>query len=130
MSTTAPYGGLSAPESRGRTDIADRVLERVVAHAVAEVEDAGGLAPRVLGVPLGRDARDVAPRVTAHAEGQVAIVKVAMSATYPAPVRDLARRVRDNVMARVRELTGLEARQVDIEVTRLIGPGPGERRVR
>ncbi|RCG25342.1 Asp23/Gls24 family envelope stress response protein [Sphaerisporangium album] len=130
----APFGARphvgGPPEARGRTDIADRVLERVAAHAVAEVEHVGGVAPRVLGLPLGRDAHDTAPRVTAHAEGHVAIVRVAVSATYGEPVRQLARRVRDNVMARVHQLTGLEARQVDIEVTRFIQPPPHERHLR
>ncbi|MEU9884478.1 Asp23/Gls24 family envelope stress response protein [Sphaerisporangium sp. NPDC051011] len=135
MSTGAatPYGAphvTAPPEVRGRTDIADRVLERVAAHAVAEVEHAGGIAPRVLGLPLGRDAHDTAPRVTAHAEGRVAIVRVAMSATYGEPVRGLARRVRDTVMARVHELTGLEARQVDVQVTRFVQPPPDERHLR
>jgi uncharacterized alkaline shock family protein YloU len=43
-----------APERRGRTEIAERVLEKIAARALTEVEEAGEVARRVLGVRLGR----------------------------------------------------------------------------
>ncbi|WP_214410650.1 Asp23/Gls24 family envelope stress response protein [Sphaerisporangium fuscum] len=118
-----PPAGATLPEKRGTTRIADRVLERIAARAVTEVDQVGGAAPRLLGVPLGRGAPPAAaPRVSARVEGRLAVVHVALSATYPAPLRQVAQRVRERVAGRVRELTGLDARQVDVDVTRLVHP--------
>jgi uncharacterized alkaline shock family protein YloU len=117
-------------ERRGRTGISDRVLERIATRAVMEVDQAGGAAPRLLGMPLGRDVPEGAPRVDAHVDGHIAIVRVTMSVTYPAPIRRVVHRVRDHIVTRVRELTGLETRQVDIDVARLVHPAEPGRRVR
>lgn len=113
-----------APERRGRTEIAARVLEKIAARALAEVEEAGGAARRVLGVPLGGGSLAAAPQVTAWVDGALAVLSMRISVGYPVPVRDVTRRVRDHVRARVGDLTGLEVRQVDIEVDRLL---PAER---
>lgn len=125
---TSP-AALRPPETRGRTEIVDRVLERIAARAVTEVDQAGGAARRLLGVPLGRDTEHTAPRATAHVDGQLATLQVSMSVVYPAPIRQVTRRVRDQIITRVSELTGLEVRQVDIEIARLIRPGKDRRRV-
>jgi len=125
----ASPAALRPPEARGRTEIADRVLERIAARAVSEVDQAGGAARRLLGVPLGRDTMRAAPRATAHVDGQIATVQLRMSVTYPAPIREVTRRVRDQIITRVGELTGLDVRQVDIEIARLIRPGTEPRRV-
>ncbi|WP_248964412.1 Asp23/Gls24 family envelope stress response protein [Sphaerisporangium perillae] len=127
--TTPSQRTAGPPETRGHTGISDRVLEQIAARAVSEVEQVGGVAPRVLGVPLGRDTEQTAPRVSGHVDGHLAILKVTLSVVYPAPIRQVVHRVRDHVVARVRELTGLEARQVDIDVTRLIHPAEEGRRV-
>lgn len=125
---TEPGGGsvppvmlLTPPETRGRTRIADRVLERITARAVAETAQAGGTGRRLLGVPLERDTAHTTAQVTAHVDGHLATVKVALSVRYPAPIRQVTRRVREHVNTRVRELTGLEVRQVDIAVVSLTG---------
>lgn len=121
---------LRPPEARGRTDIADRVLEKIAARAVSEATYAGGASRRLLGVPLGRDTMRAAARATAHVDGQIATVQLRISVIYPAPIREVTRRVRDQVIIRVGELTGLDVRQVDIEIARLIRPEPEPRRVR
>lgn len=122
----ASPAALRPPENRGRTEIAGRVLERIAARTVTEIDQAGGAARRLLGVPLGRD---TAPRATAHVDGQLATVQLRMSVTYPAPIREVTRRVRDQIITRIDELTGLDVRQVDIEIARLIRPGQEPRRV-
>ncbi|MDH2424413.1 Asp23/Gls24 family envelope stress response protein [Sphaerisporangium sp. TRM90804] len=122
----APDGAPGPPEERGHTRISDRVVERVAASAAAEVRDTGGAARRLLGVPRGGEE----PEVHAKIIGQVAIVRVAVSVVYPAPVRQVARRVRESVAGRVRELTGLDARQVDVVVRRLVHPEEEQRHVR
>lgn len=109
----------AAPQCRGRTTIADQVVEKIAAHTLSEVDAAGGMARRFLGVPLGRDAADTAPRVSARIEGELAMLQIRISVVYPAPIREVTRRVRAHVAARVGELTGLQVRQVDISIARL-----------
>ena len=120
----APSTELAPPEHRGSTDIADRVVEKIAAGAVAEVDDAYGSARRLLGL---RMPGATAPRVTVLIDGHLATVRVAMSVRYPAPIRQVAREVREHVMARVGKLTGLDVRHVDIEIPTLITPDRGRR---
>jgi uncharacterized alkaline shock family protein YloU len=110
---------LDAPETRGRTEIADRVLERIAAYALTEVEETGPAARRVLGVPLGPIGQRTRPQVTAHVDGHLAILQMRITVAYPAPIQRVTRRLRDQVASRVGELTGLEVTQVDIDIARL-----------
>lgn len=114
------------PELRGRTDIADRVVARIAGRALREVEQAGGVTRRLLGVPVGADAAGP-PQVRARVHGGLATLAMTVSVAYPAPVRQVTRELRSHVTRRVNELTGLTVRQVDIEVTSLT-PAPGEGR--
>lgn len=120
----------AAAESRGRTEIADRVLERIAARALGEVDQAAGAARRVLGVRLGQDCAATAPRVTARVDGGLATLQMRISVVYPAPIREVTRRLREHVRTRVTALTGLDVRQVDIDIARLIQPGQAGGRVR
>lgn len=113
----------AAPECRGRTEIAERAVEKIAARALAEVKGAGGTARRVLGVQLGRGSAEAAPQVTAWVDGALAVLWIRISVDYPAPVRDVTRRLRDHLRTRVGDLTGLDVRQVDIDVDLL----PAER---
>jgi uncharacterized alkaline shock family protein YloU len=130
---TAPGRPESPPaepaEERGRTEIADQVLERIAAHALTEVEEVGGVARRVMGVPLGQDSTQIGPKVDAHVDGRLATLRMTVSVVYPAPVRQVARRVREHVAGRVAEFTGLDVRQVDIDIASLVSAQPQGRRV-
>jgi uncharacterized alkaline shock family protein YloU len=117
-------------EPRGRTTIADRVLAKIADRALTEIEDAGGAARRVLGVRLGRDSMATTPWVTAKVDGGLAMLRMRISVAYPAPVREVTRRLRELVRTRVGELTGLDVREVDIEVARLLATEQARRRVR
>lgn len=110
---------LPPPEQRGQTTIADRVVARLAAQAAAEVEQAGGTAPRLMGVTRGR-AGTGTPRASARVDGRLATIGIRLSLTYPAPVRALTREVRRHIAERVTALTDLQVRQVDIEVTHLL----------
>jgi len=112
--------GLPAPEQRGRTAIADRVVTRLAARAVSEVEQAGGAARQLAGVAIGRQSGEGMARVSARIDGHLAVIELRLSLAYPAPVRALTREVRRHVIERVTGLTGLEVRHVDIEVARLL----------
>ena len=117
LEVAAPH---PAPGERGRTTIADRVVARVAARAVAEVEQTGGAARQLIGITIGRQAGEGAARVHARTEGHLAMIEMRLSLAYPAPVRALAGEVRRHVIERVTGLTGYEVRHVDIEVARLL----------
>jgi uncharacterized alkaline shock family protein YloU len=123
---TAPAAPTAPP---GRVTIADRVLERLATHALADIDEVGGVARRVLGVPVGGSGTDTAPRVDAHVDGHLATLAMTVSVVYPAPVRQVARRLRDVVSERIAEATGLEIRQVDIDIATLVPAAPSRRRV-
>lgn len=131
---TEPGGAEPTPSSdhgaRGTTRCADRVVEKIAARAVDEVDAARGAARRVLGVPLTRDAGQHPARVNAEVDGDLVTVAVEMALTYPAPIRRTTREVRHHVIARVRELAGLTVKEVDIEIVRLTGEDTPTRRVR
>lgn len=69
---------------------------------------------------LGRDSMQSTPQVTAKVDGGLATLRIRISIAYPAPVREVTRRLRELVRTRVGELTGLDVREVDIDVTRLL----------
>jgi uncharacterized alkaline shock family protein YloU len=113
---------LPDPEQRGRTTIAVRVVEKIAAEAVDEIGSAGGAARRLLGVPIGAEDGRGRAQATAEIDGDIAVIAVRMSITYPAPIRRTARAARDRVTTRVAELTRLQVKQVDIDIARLIPP--------
>lgn len=117
------------PPERGRTDISDQVVERIVGQAIAEVDRAGGFARRVLGVRLSRESPDRTAHSSAEVNGGVVTVDVQMSVIYPASVRRIAATARENIRERVARLTGLTVAYVDIEVARLLPPAQRGRRV-
>lgn len=140
MTTSAPVrpeaGGqasgaeLPEPDQRGRTRIADRVVEKIAARAVAEVDNATGVARSVLGVRLGSAGPGSTANVSADVDGGVVAVKAVMSVRWPAPVRTVTRQVRANVTNRIQDLTGLHVQYVDIQVTALLtASGDEDRRV-
>lgn len=111
---------LNLPGQRGRTIIAERVVTKVAAQAVSEVEQTGGVARELIGIPLGRQSGAGQARVSAHIDGHLTMIELRLAVNYPAPVRTLAREVRRHVIEQVTRLTGLEVRHVDIEVARLL----------
>lgn len=117
---TAVEPPLPDPADRGRLAIADRVVERVAARAVTEVDRATGAPRTVFGQPLGAARGNTPPRVSARVDGDVVTVTVSMSVAWPAPVREVAAAVRRRVADRVAELTGLRVDSVDIDVPTLL----------
>lgn len=107
------------PDKRGSTQITERVLERIASQVLTEAEDISGVRRRLLRVPPSRDATD---GVTAWVDGGLATVRIRVSMVYPAPVREVSRHLRENVTAAVERLTGLDVRQVDIEIARFVVP--------
>ena len=105
-------------------------MEKIAARAVAEVDNATGVARSVLGVRLGGAGPDSRAKVSADVDGGVVAVSAVMSVRWPAPVRTVTRQVRSNVTSRIQDLTGLRVQYVDIEVTTLLtDSGDDDRRV-
>ncbi len=120
LEVAAPPSPLTVAGQRGRTIIADRVVAKIAARAVAEVGQTGGAARELIGLTVGRQSGEGPARVSAQVNGSLALIEMRLSLAYPAPVRSLTREVRRHVMERVAALTGIEVRHVDIEVARLL----------
>lgn len=125
---SARDAALAPPDVRGRTEISERVLEKIASHVLAEVSAAGGVSRRTLGVSMGRAGRGAVPKVDAQVDGELATLRMTVSVAYPEPVRAVTRHVRERVAARVGELTGLQVRQVDVDVDALVRPERGRSR--
>lgn len=107
---------LAPAASRGSLTIADRVVEKVAAHAATEVDLATGAARTVLGQRLPSAER---ARAQARVDGGLVSVSVSLAVTWPAPVRQVAAEVRAHLTRRVEELTGLQVAEVDVDVSAL-----------
>lgn len=118
-SAASPGPDLPAPETRGRTSIADRVVERIAARAVAEVDLATGLRRRIPRPWPGRSAAANLNRLHAEVVDGLVTVRVSVSVRWPAPVRQVTRQVRARVTERVQTLTGMQVGWVDIDVPTL-----------
>ncbi len=118
------------PAQRGVTTLADQVVDRIAGQAATEVDAAGGAARRLLGVALGSDDPHGPPHVRCHVDGAIVTVGVQLSVRYPEAIADVTDAVRRRIVDRVRQLTGLEVRQVDITVTGLLAPARNSRAVR
>lgn len=125
-SAPAPAADAGGP---GTTTVLDGVVVKIAGRAIAEVPSVGGTATRVLGVALGSDSAEQAPKVTAHVDGSLVTLAVRCSVTYPAPIGATVQAAREHVAERVATLTGLSVRQVDVIVTSLTAPAPTGGRV-
>jgi uncharacterized alkaline shock family protein YloU len=123
---------LPLPEERGNLILSERVVEKIAAGAVREVDGAGGGPRHVLGVAVGGSEldEDRDAKVEARLYGTTATVHVEMTARYPAPIRGIAAEVRRTIIGRLRVLAQVEASFVDVEVVGLSPAVARRRRVR
>ncbi|QKW05778.1 Asp23/Gls24 family envelope stress response protein [Streptomyces sp. NA04227] len=118
----AKRGG-GAPGERGRTTIADGVVEKIAglaARDVAGVHAMGGGMSRALGAMRDRvpgGSRSVAQGVKAEVGETQAALDLEIVVVYGISIREVARGVRENVVAAVERMTGLEVVEVNIAVT-------------
>ncbi|MGW1911376.1 Asp23/Gls24 family envelope stress response protein [Streptomyces sp. NPDC002076] len=119
--TTRRGGG--DPAARGRTTIADGVVEKIAALAARDV-----VGVHALGSGLARTlgaVRDRVPggskAVTRGVKAEVGEVQTALDleivVDYGVSIADVARAVRENVVAAVERMTGLEVVEVNIAVS-------------
>ncbi|EGX55117.1 hypothetical protein SZN_34492 [Streptomyces zinciresistens K42] len=124
--TTAVAGGATGADQpaadRGRTSIADLVVVKVAGIAAREipgVHDMGGGLSRTIGavrdrVPGGRP--NVGRGVKVEVGERQTAVDLDLVVEYGVPIADVCRDVRENVIAAVERITGLEVVEVNITV--------------
>ncbi|MEU9324709.1 Asp23/Gls24 family envelope stress response protein [Streptomyces canus] len=124
------------PETRGRTTVADGVVEKIAGIAAQEVPGIhalGGGFVRTMGamrdrVPGGHTSAERGVEVEVG-EKQTAIDLQAV-VEYGVSITDLAAEVRENVIAAVERMTGLEVVEVNIAVNDVHLPDEDTQEVR
>ncbi|MGV9555797.1 Asp23/Gls24 family envelope stress response protein [Streptomyces sp. NPDC003401] len=120
--TTRRGGG--APGSRGRTTIADGVVEKIAglaARDVVGVHAMGSGMSRTFGAVRDRVPGGSTKAVTRGVKAEVGEVQTALDleivVDYGVSIIEVSRDVRENVIAAVERMTGLEVVEVNIAVS-------------
>jgi len=108
---------------RGKTSIADSVVEKIAgmaARQVSGVHELGRGTARALGalrdrLPVGGSA-SAAQGVSVEVGERQAAVDLDVVAEYGVSIVDLAQSIRNNVIDQIEEMTGLEVTEVNISV--------------
>lgn len=105
--------------SRGRLEIAEKVVEKIASRAAGELEAVGGSTGGFLGIGdhVELSAR---PRASVQLSGQVATIELTVGVRYPVPLRRTGEELRQRVRSQVTKLTGIDVRQVDVEISWLL----------
>ncbi|MFF3390282.1 Asp23/Gls24 family envelope stress response protein [Streptomyces sp. NPDC002669] len=117
--------GGGAPATRGRTTIADGVVEKIAGMAardVVGVHAMGSGLSRTFGavrdrVPGGGGGKAVTRGVKAEVGESQTALDLEIVVDYGVSISDVARDVRENVVAAVERMTGLEVVEVNIAVS-------------
>jgi uncharacterized alkaline shock family protein YloU len=129
--TLAKRGGVTSgearmtdPATRGRTTIADGVVEKIAglaARDVVGVHAMGSGLARTFGAVRERVPMPGGRSVTRGVRAEVGEVQTALDleivVDYGVPITDVARTVRENVISAVERMTGLEVVEVNIAVS-------------
>ncbi|MFD9908174.1 Asp23/Gls24 family envelope stress response protein [Streptomyces sp. NPDC059063] len=115
-------GAGEPPATRGRTSIADVVVVKIAGMAAREIPgvyDMGGGLSRALGavrdrVPGGRS--NVGRGVKVEVGERQTAIDLDIVVEYGVPITDVAHDVRENVIAAVERITGLEVVEVNVAV--------------
>lgn len=99
-----------APEGRGTLSVRAQALQHVVESVALEVPGVVRTDGGIAGMRSGT------PRAAVRVRGTSARVAVEVSCRWPAPVSDIAARVRDLVLERASELSGVRLASVDVTV--------------
>lgn len=95
-----------------------KVVEKIASQAASEVATAGGSIGGVFGIGSHTDL-SARPKADVELSGRTASVDLTITVAYPTPIRHAADQVRQHVVDRVGELTGVEVTRVDITVSAL-----------
>jgi uncharacterized alkaline shock family protein YloU len=103
---------LPAPEHRGRTQIADRVVTKIACQGALQVPEVRDV--HLAGPPWTRP-------TSARVRGDQATIRINVSMAYPTPLHAVAARLREHVIRHVELQTGLDVRRLDIAMSELGG---------
>lgn len=103
-----------AVESRGSLNVRAQALQHIVESVALEVPGVHPVEGSLGGVRSG------SPRATVRVRGTSARVTVEVACRWPAPVARVAAGVRDRVLERASELSGVRLGSVDVTV-KLVG---------
>ncbi|QES50760.1 Asp23/Gls24 family envelope stress response protein [Streptomyces venezuelae] len=120
--SAGPGGPDRDPAGRGRTTIADGVVEKIAGLAAREVPGVHALGGGSRGHGPARDRAPGGSKPASRGvKAEVGEVQTALDldlvVDYGVPIREVARAVRENVIASVERMTGLEVVEVNIAVT-------------
>ena len=104
------------PRRRGRLVLPERVVEKIAGQAASEITVAAGRSGGVLGIGASPDS-DARPRVKVDLSAVSADLSITVGIAYPGSIRAATQQLREHVTRRVEELTGVDVRRVDIDVT-------------
>ncbi|MEU5899029.1 MULTISPECIES: Asp23/Gls24 family envelope stress response protein [Streptomyces] len=119
---TGRTGAAEPAATRGKTSIADVVVVKIAGTAAREipgVHDMGGGLSRTIGavrdrVPGGRP--NVGRGVKVEVGERQTAIDLDIVVEYGVPITDVAHEVRENVIAAVERITGLEVVEVNVAV--------------
>lgn len=120
IATTEKTGPLAS--SKGRTTIADAVVNKIAGIATREVSgiyDLGGNTARAVGAIRERipgSSTNVGQGIKVEVGERQAAVDVDVIAEYGVSIADLAKAVRNNVIESIERMTGLEVTEVNVSV--------------
>ena len=92
------------------------MIEKIAGQAASEVAVASGRSGGVLGFGAAPDV-DARPRVVVDLSPVSADLSITVGIAYPGSIRAATQQLREHVTRRVEELTGVDVRRVDIDVT-------------
>ncbi|WP_058235260.1 Asp23/Gls24 family envelope stress response protein [Devriesea agamarum] len=124
--TTAPShspqvrsGSNPGLSSRGRLEIADKVVRKTAATIASQVPGVG--APQSTPFGLGdRADLDRAPKVDVRLDGRMAFLTCTIAVEYPRNIEETCTILRERISREVERLAGVRVGQVDIVVRRLV----------
>ncbi len=112
--------------SRGPLEIAEKVIEKIASRAAGELDAVGGSSGGFLSIG-DHGELSARPKASVQLSGQVASIQVQVGVRYPSPLRSTGEQLRQRVRSQVSELTGIDVRQVDIEISWLLAGESGQR---
>nr|WP_082369575.1 Asp23/Gls24 family envelope stress response protein [Arthrobacter sp. ERGS1:01] len=102
--------------SRGQTVLADKVIEKIAGQVARDESPAVGSSGGFLGIGAHADL-SARPKARVELSGNIATLSVEVGLVYPVPLRQATEAIRRRISTRVTELTGVQVRQVDIQVS-------------
>ena len=123
---TQSTGSSTLVTDQGRTTIANGVVSKIAGIAAREIDGVyqlggSGALSNLTQRVTGTEAKDRG--VAVEVGEREAAIDLSMIVVYGASIPQVAQAVRQNITSRVREMTGLIVKEVNIDVTDLYFPG-------